>query len=221
MLKDEIDAWPLTVGRDGDPDTLTSARCSGYWMRRKIFRGSTPLIKGTSKIQEAYLKGDQRQYMVLCKACSFPQALRWNTVDKDTGVVGGFIWESIDGVLQLDSVRYCCQKCGAQHSEDDKERLFSEDHGAKWVPTANPVEPGIRSYHLPALYSPIGMQPWSKCVSDYLDAFDVVENKVKDVGKYQVFYNNILGEPFEIMGSKIRFTSVSAHRRAVVFPGLR
>jgi phage terminase large subunit GpA-like protein len=30
-----------------------------------------------------------------------------------------------------------------------------------------------------------------------------------------VFYNNILAEPFEVMGAKIRFTSVSAHRRAV------
>ena len=59
------------------------------------------------------------------------------------------------------------------------------------------------------------MQPWYKCVSSYLRGFDPVEKKVRDIGKYQVFYNNILAEPFEIMGSKIRFTQVSAHRRAV------
>ncbi len=34
------------------------------------------------------------------------------------------------------------------------------------------------------------------------------------IAKYQTFYNNILAEPFEIMGSKIGFVSVSAHRRA-------
>lgn len=215
MLKDEIDAWPTTVGKDGDPDALSDDRCSGYWERRKIFRGSTPLIKGQSKIDDAFKRGDQRIYRVLCKACGFPQALRWETVDKESGVVGGFLWDMDDGTLVPESVRYCCQSCGEPHYEHDKERLFSEDHGAHWHPTARPAEPGIRSYHLPAMYSPIGMQPWSKCVAAYLKGFDPVARKVVDIGKYQVFYNNILAEPFEILGSKVRFTQVSAHRRAV------
>lgn len=215
MLKDEIDAWPDTVGKDGDPDALSDDRCSGYWERRKIFRGSTPLIKGLSKIEAAYQRGDQRKYLVLCKACGFPQELRWRSIDKDSGIIGGFDWEFDNGVLVLESVCYRCQNCGEAHFEHDKERLFSEDHGAKWEPTARPVEPGIRSYHLPALYSPIGMQPWYKCVSAFLRGFDPVTKKVKDIGKYQVFYNNILAEPFEIMGSKVRFTQVSGHRRAV------
>lgn len=215
LLKDEIDAWPDSVGKDGDPDALSDARCSAYWERRKIFRGSTPLIKGSSKIDDAYKRGDQRKYMVLCKACSFPQELRWHTVDKETGVVGGFQWEIEDGVLLLESVRYCCQNCGEPHFEHDKERLFSEDHGAHWMPTARPVEPNIRSYHLPALYSPIGMQPWYKNVSAYLEGFDPIEQKVRNIKKYQVFYNNILAEPFEVLGTKVRFVQVSAHRRAV------
>lgn len=211
MLKDEIDGWPDVVGKDGDPDSLSDDRCSAYWERRKILRGSTPLIKGRSKIEKAYLRGDQRKYMVLCKKCRHPQELRWSTDDG----VGGFKWDMDDGVLVLESVRYCCQSCGEPHYEADKERLFSTQHGAHWMPTARPVEPGIRSYHLPAFYSPIGMQPWYKCVSAYLAAYDPVERKVIDIGKYQRFYNNILGEPFEIMGAKIRFTSVSAHRRTV------
>jgi phage terminase large subunit GpA-like protein len=213
MLKDEIDAWPDTVGKDGDPDKLSDGRCKGYWERRKIFRGSTPLIKGTSKIEKAYLRGDQRKYNVNCLSCGFAQVLRWSSLDKETGIIGGFTWELDDGILLLDSVRYLCQKCGHPHHEHDKERLFSEDHGAKWIPTARPVELGIRSYHLPALYSPIGMAPWYSLVADYLDCYDTVNKKVKDVGLYQVFYNNVLAEPFEIMGSKIRFASVSAHRR--------
>ena len=211
LLKDEIDGWPDVVGKDGDPDSLSDDRCSAYWERRKILRGSTPLIKGSSKIEKAFLRGDQRHYMVLCKKCRHPQALRWSTKDD----VGGFKWDMDDGVLILESVRYCCQSCGQPHYEADKEKLFSTADGAHWRATARPVEPGIRSYHLPAFYSPVGMQPWYKCVSAYLAAFDVVERKVKDIGKFQRFYNNILGEPFEIMGSKIRFTSVSAHRRTV------
>jgi len=215
MLKDEIDAWPDTVGKDGDPDKLSDGRLKGYWDRRKIFRGSTPLIKGISKIHKAYLRGDQRRYIVLCVKCKHEQYLKWSTRDKETDIEGGFKWEIVDGTLDLESVRYCCQKCGHEHYEYDKERLFSAEFGAYWKPTANPAEPGIRSYHLPAMYSPIGMAPWSSLVSDYLDAYDNIEKKVKDMGLYQVFYNNVLAEPFEIMGSKITFTSVSAHRRSV------
>jgi phage terminase large subunit GpA-like protein len=214
MLKDEIDAWPDTVGKDGDPDKLSDGRCKGYWDRRKIFRGSTPLLTTNSKIQKAYLRGDQRKYMVNCVSCGHSQELRWSTKDKDTGVEGGFKWDTEEGTLILESVRYCCQKCGYAHYEHDKERLFSEDHGAQWVPTAKPAEPGIRSYHLPAMYSPIGMAPWSSLVSDYLEAYDPMAQKVKDIAAYQVFYNNVLAEPFEVMGSKISFISVSAHRRA-------
>lgn len=215
MLKDEIDAWPQTVGKDGDPDALSDDRCSGYWERRKIFRGSTPLIKGLSKIDKQYMRGDQRKYLVHCKACDFPQELRWETVNEETGMVGGFQWEMEDGVLVLESVCYCCQNCGEAHYEHDKEKLFSEDHGARWEPTAKPVERGIRSYHLPAMYSPIGMQPWYKCVSMYLQGFDPVARKVRDIGKYQVFYNNVLAESFSMPGSRVVFTQVSAHRRAV------
>ena len=223
MLKDELDAWQDTVGKDGDPDALSDDRCSGYWERRKIFRGSTPLIKSSSKIESAYRRGDERHYMVLCKSCGFPQALRWHTEDKNTGVIGGFDWETEDGVLILESVNYACQNCGVAHYEHDKELLFTETtvdslkdpNGAIWTPTSKPAEPNIRSYHLPAMYSPIGMQPWYKCVSAYLKGFDHETKKVKDIGKYQVFYNNILAEPFEVMGTKVNFVQVSGHRRAV------
>lgn len=213
IMKDEIDGWPLTVGRDGDPDGLTDVRALGFWERRKIFRGSTPTIRGVSKIDAAYLKGDQRKYMVLCKACGFAQELRWETVDEDTGIIGGMQWEMDGKTLIMESVCYCCCKCGEPHYEHDKARLFSEEHGAHWQPTAEPVEPGIRSYHLPGLYSPIGMQPWSRCVSSYLECYDPETRKVIDMNKYQIFYNTVLGMSFEIQGSKVRFTQVSAHRR--------
>jgi phage terminase large subunit GpA-like protein len=215
LLKDEIDAWMDTVGKDGDPDLLTDDRCSAFWEIRKIYRGGTPLIKGSSKIQYQYERGDQRHYMVRCKKCNFQQAIRFNTVDKETGIIGGFKWELEGHELIIDSVRYCCQACGHEHYEYDKTRLFALDNGAEWVPTAKPKESDVRSYHLPAFYSPVGMQPWYKCVNSYLKGFDPVDKKVISIAKYQVFYNNILAEPFEIRGSKVGFASVSAHRRAV------
>lgn len=213
MMKDEIDAWLDTIGKDGDPDKLTDDRCSAYWERRKIIRGTTPLIKNRSKIQKQYELGDQRKYFVPCKHCGHMQHLRWEYTDRK----GGFKWDYLEnGRLDIKSVRYECRECGGPHFEFDKERMFSR---GEWRPTAEPIEPGIRSYHLPAFYSPIGFQPWYKSVLSYLVAFDPVERKVIDIAKFQIFYNNVLGEPFEIVGAKIRFESVSLHRRMVYKQG--
>lgn len=214
MFKDEIDGWPDVVGVKGeDPETITDARCKGYWTRRKIMRGSTPLIKGMSKIDKAYLRGDQRKYLVLCVSCGFPQELRWSGRNKETDKDFGFKWELEKGTLLLDSVRYSCANCQHDHYEADKDRLFALDQGAHWEPTSRPVEPFIRSYQLPSFYSPAGMHPWSQCVAMYLSAFDPIERKVIDIGRYQTFYNHVLGESFEVMGSKIHFATVSGHRR--------
>lgn len=214
MLKDELDGWPDYVGKDGEPDSVTDDRCSAYWEKRKIFRGSTPLLAGNSKITAAYNRGDQRKYYVRCKHCGYPQELRWHTEDKETGVVGGINWEMENGVLVPGSVRYLCQNCGHEHTDYDKRWLFDPDNGAEWRPTAKPVHPSIRSYHLPALYSPQGFASWEKCVLDYLAGYDHERKVVTDIGKYQKFYNNVLARPFEMKGARVRKGDVLPHRRS-------
>jgi phage terminase large subunit GpA-like protein len=213
MLCDEVSGWPMNLGKDGYSVQLFTDRTSGYWSQRKIFRGSTPLIKGSDPIDSEFLRGDQRVFKVLCRHCNFPQVLRWEGEDKESGRKWGFKWDLQEGQLIHDSVRYACRQCGHEHYEYDKELLFALDQGAHWEPTAVPKEPDIRSYHLPALYSPIGMQPWSKSVGMFLEAWDVETRKVRDLNKLQVFYNNVLGESFEIIGSKVHFKMVSGHRR--------
>jgi len=214
MLMDEVDAWPDTVGKDGDPVGLAIDRCSAYWDVRKVFMGSTPLLKESSKVERAYLLGDQRKYFVCCVSCGFPQELRWSGTNDD-GKKFGVVWETDNGQLINESVRYLCKNCQHPHHEYDKVKLFSPSHGAEWVPTAKPKEEHVRSYHLPALYSPYGMAPWYKCVSNYLAAYDPETKTVLDYGKFQVFYNNILAEPFDVVGGRVSFATVSAHRRSV------
>jgi phage terminase large subunit GpA-like protein len=138
--------------------------------------------------------------------------LRWRRTDRD-GVVSGIVWETDGGKLVPDSVRYLCENCGHAHTNDDKTRLLSPAHGAEWRPTATPSNPHIRSYHLSALYSPVGMQSWAAGAQKWLEAWDDERNVPKDMGALQVFYNNVLGEPFELRGDKLRFDQVSSHRR--------
>lgn len=213
MLKDEISGWPRFVGKDGNPHTLTDDRCTAYWERRKIFRGSTPLLSPNDPMDVEYLRGDQRKYMIRCKHCNYQQEIRWEGTNKQTGHVYGIYWEMEDDTLQLESVCYICANCAHKHYEYDKELIFSKAGGAEWVPTARPENPFIRSYHHPALISSV--QPWHKQVTTYLAGWDYKNKKVKDIGSFQTFYNNVLARPFEVFGDKIQFMSVSAHRRAV------
>lgn len=213
LLRDEIDGWPDVVGKDGDPVKLSADRTAAYEGSRKIADISTPLIKGQSKIADRFARGDQRYYYVCCLSCGYPQTLRFRHTDPETGEVTGIVWETEQGRLVPDSVRYLCKNCRHPHSNDDKTKLLKPENGAEWRATAEPASPHHRSYHINALYSPVGMQTWSACVHKWLEAWDEERNKPRDMGKLQVFYNNVLGLPFELRGEKLKFEAVSAHRR--------
>lgn len=216
MLEDEVDAFPDKVGEDGDPQKLAEARVKAYWEVRKIMRNSTPLVKGRSRIEKGFKAGDQRFYFVKCKSCKKPQVLKFKGKDKETGHVYGLKWSLLEnGELDHESVRYVCSnpECGFEHINEDKTFLLAPANGAEWKPTADARKPNCRSYHLSALYSPVGFYPWAAIVDDWLAAWDVENNRVKDIGKLQEFYNNNLGESFELLGDKLSFKNVSPHRR--------
>ncbi len=217
LLRDEIDGWPLIVGRDGDPMKLSAARTNAFENSRKIANGSTPTLEGISKIHDCFKRGDQRYYYVRCLGCGFPQVLRWNRTDNLTGAVSGIVWETEKGLLVPGSVRYLCENCGHAHTNDDKTRLLSPAYGAEWKPTAVSENPTHRSYHVGAAYSPVGMRTWEEMVRSYLEAWDPETRKPRDIEKLQVFYNNDLGVPFKSQGERVRFEVVSGHRRIGVY----
>jgi phage terminase large subunit GpA-like protein len=213
LLRDEIDGWADTVGKDGDPVKLSADRTAAYEASRKIFDCSTPLIKGQSKIDRLFQAGDQRKYLVQCLACRHPQELRWRRSD-ETGQRSGIVWTMSEGRLVQGSVRYLCERCGHPHQNSDKTRLFAPDN-ADWSATAVPETAHHRSYHLSALYSPVGMQTWQACVVKWLEAWDDDNNRPRDHGQLQVFYNNVLGEPFEVRGMRLRLDVIETHRQHV------
>ena len=210
IIKDEFSAWPDTD--DGDSDALTDSRAETFWRIRKICRGSTPTLEGSCKSYRAYLKGDQRLYMVNCLKCGYSQHLRWSGKNDQTNREYGIKWDYNDNMtLAMDSVRYLCFNCGHEHFDNDKIKWFSDDAGAHWEPTETPISEDIRSYKLPALYSTFA--PWSKHVMKYLEAWDQKTKQVIHYDKYQVFYNNVLAEPFRDPGGKISTDAVDSNRR--------
>lgn len=207
ILCDEVDSYEVT--KDGDPLALANTRTSTYGALRKNLRGSTPTLTSTSLIYPGYLLGDQREYEVPCLKCGGMQALRWR--DEHEGHRYGIVFETDDhGHLIEGTVFYVCKFCEHRHTNNDKTKML---RAGKWVPTnPYPDSPYHRSYHVPALLSPVGMYSWEDCVRDWLKAWDPAKNLCRDVGKLQTFYNNVLGRPFDDHVDKVELRDVISHR---------
>lgn len=182
-LFDEVDRYPHSAGNEGDPVTLGRRRTATFW-NRKIIRGSTPTLKGESKIEKAYEQSDQRRYFVPCPACGHEQVLVW----------AGLKWDEGDPK----SVRYACAGCGVLIGEEQKGRMVA---AGRWVAG----EPGrsIAGFHLNALISP--WAPWSSLVEEWLSS-------QHDMTKLQAFVNTILGETWEERGGGLNPDGLRARR---------
>ncbi|AUR81569.1 terminase large subunit [Vibrio phage 1.009.O._10N.261.51.C9] len=208
LLRDEVSGWPITVGKDGDPMKLTETRTNSFAATRKILDLSTPLLAGTDIITQRFKMGDQRYYEVPCKHCGEFQRLYFRG-NRNNGQ-GRLMWETDGGILVPDSVRYVCPHCGGEMINEDKVTIMSE---GKWVPTARPVRRDFRSYHLSAMYAPYYARSWEEIAQAWLEAWDDENNQSLDLAKLQVFYNNDLGEEYELKSDRVKFRQVSAHRR--------
>ncbi|AUR92630.1 terminase large subunit [Vibrio phage 1.175.O._10N.261.55.B3] len=218
LLLDEIDGFKARVGKDGDPIQLAKTRTNGFEYSRKILKLSTPTVKGHSNIEKHHAMGDCRVYKVPCKHCGHKQELKFSGVKEETGELYGLVFETSDGVLIPETVKYLCEECGGAHVEADKVDMLKEKtedypEGAEWVPTKIPTEKNRRSYSIPGLLSPYGFKSWTSCVMDWLNAWDIENNKAKDIEELSVFYNNVLGQPFRAHTDKLELNKMWGHRR--------
>ena len=189
---DEIDAYPQQVGTDdgktaneGDTIALAIRRTATFEAVRKILYGGTPLIKATSKIDPLFRLGDQRYYEVPCPHCGHFQRIVWRRLDGTFALK----FETDDtGHLIPESVHYECEKCAGHWKQGDKWILLSL---GRWVATATPRRPRMRSYHISSLYSI--KQSWEEICQQWIDAQG-------DMAALRTFVNTVLGETWEEKG---------------------
>ena len=217
---DEVDGMPLLIGgvgsEEGSPIDLFEKRTDTYRASRKILYGSTPLVTQTSVINPLFLLGDQRHYYVPCRRCGEPQILEWHGVREDKTSYG-FVFE-VDkrGVLIEDSVAYQCLHCRELFHNYDKSWFLPR---GEWRPHAETQEPGLVSYHIPAFLSPVGMYDWNGIVHKWVKAWDVKNDRPRDIAKLRTFYNLERGLPWEERGESPKFERVQQHRRAIYLQG--
>lgn len=187
VLADEIDEWARETPQ-GDPFGLLQARQDNFH-DRKTYVPSTPTMKDASRIEELYEGGDRRQYHVPCPHCGELQVLKWSNLK----------WNKKPNTCYVDQVWYVCAENGCVIDEWQKSSMLPElGHGgqARWI--AQSPEAHYPSYHLNALYSPIGLgRGWRELAEQWIEAQD-------DPAKLQRFINTRLGETYRNASSDIK-----------------
>ena len=133
LLCDEVDRYSVLGTSEGDIIALGKRRTANFY-NRKLCIVSSPTTKGSSRIEESYLSGDQRKFLVPCLDCKIEKPLEWKNVSWPEG--------------KPEEAVYVCDQCGS--ISDDSKRLASIRQG-RWEATA-PFK-GRASFHLNGLYS--------------------------------------------------------------------
>lgn len=178
LFLDEIDRYPDDVDGEGCPIKLAETRTATF-SRRKIFKGSTPTIKGASKIEDAYALSTRGRFYLPCPHCGHEQTLVWSRLR----------WTKLpDGGVDFSSIHYQCDSpaCDLPILEHHKGAMLA---AGRWI-HERPKALAL-GFHINALYSPIGWISWAALVREWVEAQG---NPVL----LKAFVNTKLGETYEV-----------------------
>ncbi|NYH21397.1 phage terminase large subunit family protein [Paraburkholderia bryophila] len=184
---DEVDGYPVQgAGKEGDQIKLGVKRTESFW-NRKIILGSTPTVKGYSRIERSYETSDQRRYHVPCPHCGEFQVLEWGGPDTPHGMK----WGKDDAGKGLpDTVYYVCRHNGCIIHDADKPEMVARGEWRAGKPFA-----GHAGFHVWTAYSLFPNASWRNLVAEWLEVKD-------DPLERQTFINTTLGETYEDRGDR-------------------
>lgn len=181
LFLDEIDGYPEDVDGEGDPVALVEVRTRTF-ARRKIFKCSTPTLRGKSKIEKEFNASDKRYYHVPCPHCQKKQKLNWKNLEYQT--IPGEEHDIVTGAS------YFCEHCGEAIEEWHKSKMLA---GGEWI--KENTDSKVAGFHLSALYSPLGWYSWKELCQDWVKAKD-------NPDKIVTWYNTALGQTYEVKGER-------------------
>ncbi len=180
---DEIDKYPPSAGKEGDPVKLAMQRTETFW-NWLVFLVSTPSVKENSRIEDEFEQSDKRRYFFPCPHCGHLQHFVWQRFE-----YSGKGTATADPIL---GVYYICEKCNTPIAEKHKAQMIRQ---GQWQATAVAKDPKHIGFHINRFYSP--WKGWVDLCLDY-------ESSRNDHQKLQVFWNATLGLPFErVAGEKL------------------
>lgn len=204
QVRDEIDEYPLDLDGQGDPEEMMDARlisfhATGDW---KVLKGSTPTIKGASRIDAAFEASDQRKWHVKCPHCGAEQVLEFGDKASRHGLKFNREWPY--------QAHYVCRANGCVIEHHEKAAMV---RGGRWV-ALNPGPGRMPGFHIDALISLL--TTWDALVEAFLRAKD-------DPQKLKGFVNLWLGESWEERGDAPDWQALMLRReefpRGTIPPG--
>ena len=193
LLCDEVDRYPRSAGKEGDPIALARKRTTTYW-NKKIFITSTPTFTNLSRVEHEFDRTDKRYYHVRCPHCDEAQRLLWTQI-KPT---------EAGRPISTENYYYECLHCHTAIPQKYKPEMIANGF---WKPTKVAENPKIAGFHISEFYSP--WSNWRDIVANWTDSRG-------DPELMKVWTNTVLGESWELKGDK--FDETELQGRAESYP---
>lgn len=180
VLLEEPDGYPWASKEEGDPARLAFKR-NLTSPRRFSAAGSTPKVKGFSRIDRLFEEGSQEYRYVPCPQCGTMQILVFGD-----GTGPGIRWEPRHNPTRA---WYRCVE-GCDIDEADKAAM---DEAGEWRAHNPEAFPRHRSFHIWAAYSQHAGAAWLEIAREFLEVR-------KDPNLLRTFVNQVLGEAWAERG---------------------
>lgn len=186
LLCDEINRYPQSAGKEGDPVKLAEKRTTTFW-NKKVVLVSTPTDKGSCAITRHYEGTSQGFYCHKCPSCGeYSKINRKNiVVEKDE-----------DDRITL--VKAACRSCGEIHPE-----LKWKKRPGKYI-HKYPDNP-VRGFWLNA---------YSSTFVSWVDIEEEFAESCKNTEDLKVFINTMLAEEWEERGESVEVDDLLARRES-------
>ena len=160
LLCDEVDRFPQSASKEGDPVDLAAKRTTTFW-NYKIGLFSTPTTEGASRIDLEYQLGTQEEWRHQCPNCGEYHALDYRQMQVDFKQTRD---EAGNKSVVVNSVKWRCPDCGFEFSE--LEMKNAPQHYEAQNPDA--IKNGTRSFWLNGFSSP--WLSWHEIMREWLEA---------------------------------------------------
>lgn len=201
LLCDEIDKYPASAGKEGDPVSLAWKRTTTFESRRKRVMCCSPTVAGLSRIAQAYRETDMRKLWVACPYCGFEQTLRWEQVKDVSG--GSFAHN------HGKTARYECAAVSCKAKWTDLERKTAAGKGV-WRPDPEILFDGKAGFWISHLYSPWSSNDMPILAAEFLDC-------ANDTNRLKQFKNTSLALEWEEDGETPDFQTLYDRREDYPF----
>jgi phage terminase large subunit GpA-like protein len=179
---DEVDGMPPSAGSDGDQIRLGTKRTE-YYANRKIYAASTPMLAGSSRIEDLYLDGDQRRYFVPCPLCGVLDVLEFRQQSDGHGHFMSWPTGSPG------AAHFVCSACSRAIEHRHKRDMVE---AGEWQ--ASGQFAGHASFHLWAAYSYAPNATWARLAEEFVSA------EASGPEQLKTYVNTTLAETWRVVG---------------------